>query len=117
LPFHPLRESSNEEDSSRSTGISGRNPGLAYDEFQNEGTKTSIVTWIIAAFIILLIGISAIYLFMFKFNKYKKEDIIVWVEHSRNLMSEGKKIDDAIKEMKDYKLPEDFIKKIVKKLK
>ena len=113
----PLRAVSYDEDSSKSTGIKGRgNIGVPSD--YEEGTKgISLVIWIIVAVAILIVGGAAIYLFMFKFKKYKKEDIIMWIEHCRSMINDGKKVEDTIKEMNKYNLPEDFIKIVVRKLK
>ena len=78
--------------------------------------KTSLITWVMIVFIIFVAGIAGIYLYMFKFKKYGKSDIIMWVEFCRDMLSKGNGIEEVKKKMYSQNLPEDFIKIILKRL-
>ncbi|MEK6829906.1 MAG: hypothetical protein AABY15_07335, partial [Nanoarchaeota archaeon] len=107
-----LNELGNERD------VSGRFQDDTVGNTQSSKKEgSSLLTVVITFIIVLIFGAGGIYLYMFKFKKYKKQDIIMWVEHCRNMINEGKSISDVTKEMNSYNLPQDFIKKIVKKLK
>ena len=80
------------------------------------GLKISLLTYIIISFVVLIVGSTAIYFYMFKFRKYKKSDIISWLEFSRNMLSKGSSIEDVKKKLNSYNLPEDFVKIVIEKL-
>jgi len=106
-----LDELGNERD------VSGRFQDAVGNAKSSKNEGSSLLTIIITFITALIFGAGGIYFYLFKFKKYKKQDIIMWVEHCRERISEGKSIDDVIKEMRNYNLPQDFMKIVMNKLK
>src|SRR3989344_421554 len=97
--------------------VVGRIEQDEYETQYQERKGMSILTWIVIFFVLLVVGVAALYLYLFKFRKYKKEDIIAWVEYSRNLISKGYDSSHVRKKLEESNLPKDFVKIVMKKLK